>query len=155
MKLSRITSLCLVLIALTGKLLLAQMTASEARVAARGIRPQPSRRFEMVDLQKRMDLAKKVNTPFHNPSPHVLDNGCYPLTLVTKIFPSGDAGAVSTDVPDKFNLLSYNEQSVGPTIRVKRGTTLKIRFKNALHGSDVKADPGPDPRPERGGSRIL
>ena len=133
----------------------ADKPASEARVAARGIRPGPAKRLEMVDLQKSVALAKKVNTPFRNPSPHSLQSGSFSLTVSTKSFPSGDAAAVSTQIPPTFHLLSYNEQSVGPTIRVTRGTTLKIRLKNALHGPEVKPDPGPNPSDGRGQNEAI
>jgi FtsP/CotA-like multicopper oxidase with cupredoxin domain/peroxiredoxin len=51
------------------------------------------------------------------------------LTVSTKSFPTPNADEVGAA---QFQLLCYNNQPVGPTIRVRRGTTFHIRVKNDL-----------------------
>lgn len=53
------------------------------------------------------------------------------LVLQTGTFPNGNA---VSGLPDAFELLCYNGESVGPTIRLRRGATFHIRLKNNLPG---------------------
>ena len=77
---------------------------------------------------------------FPNPQELPLQN-IYDFTLSYADFmnPNGpDAG-----VPSLFRLLCYNGQRVGPTIRVRRGSTLRIHLKNGLEKNTPDAPPDP------------
>ncbi|MDB5391004.1 MAG: hypothetical protein JWM11_6650 [Planctomycetaceae bacterium] len=52
--------------------------------------------------------------------------------LVLQVGTFDSPHAAELNLPSKFQLLCYNGQPVGPTIRVKRGTTFHIHLKNNL-----------------------
>jgi FtsP/CotA-like multicopper oxidase with cupredoxin domain/peroxiredoxin len=68
------------------------------------------------------------------------------LVLTTGTFPQTATAEVDPTIPRTFELLCYNGEPVGPTLRVKRGETFQIYLKNALNVKGVGPDPGPDAR---------
>jgi FtsP/CotA-like multicopper oxidase with cupredoxin domain len=84
-----------------------------------------------------MHLARKAAGDFKNPEELPLKN-VYDLRLTTAEVKMTHGAEVG--VPARFRLLSYNGLPCGPTIRVRRGTTLRIRLKNDLKGGE--AGPG-------------
>ena len=65
----------------------------------------------------------------------------YELCLSTKSF-KNDNTADQDNTPAVFDLLCYNEQPVGPVLRMRRGTTVKVHLTNLLQ---AQKDPGFDP----------
>src|SRR5262249_55903219 len=59
-------------------------------------------------------------------------------------------GAARDGGPDDVEMITYNGRLVGPTIRVQRGTTVKINLKNELPADDappVTVDPDQEDQP--------
>lgn len=110
--------------------------------AAMGQARRPPRRKPVAPLQQNFELASQINTPFSGPVELPAVGGVFPLTLTKNRFADPNATAIDPSVPKVFDLICYNGQKVAPTIRVRRGTTFRIRVHNALHGP---VDPGPDP----------
>ncbi len=103
----------------------------------------PAPQVNWVKLQYEPERAKRITTPFRQPEVLKPVDGAFELTLTKGRFTNSEASEVDPQIPPTFELLSYNGQRVGPTIRVKRGTRFRIRLKNALHGAD---DSGPNPK---------
>src|SRR5260370_11354090 len=80
-------------------------------------------------IQKNLDLASKTKVEFRQPA-ELAYKDFNELVLQAGTFENANAGELG--LPSKFQLLCYNDQPVGPTIRVRRGTTFHIRVKNAL-----------------------
>jgi FtsP/CotA-like multicopper oxidase with cupredoxin domain/peroxiredoxin len=53
-------------------------------------------------------------------------------------------GAVPDGGPEEVDVITYNGRLVGPTIRVRRGTTLKIKLVNELPAAEVPALAAPE-----------
>jgi FtsP/CotA-like multicopper oxidase with cupredoxin domain/peroxiredoxin len=106
---------------------------------------KPGRRQQrwITNLQSKPKLALQITTPFNNPPESKAINGVHHLTLGVHRFDQTQADHVDKTIPKQFDLLCYNGSPVGPTIRVRRGTTLKIDLKNNL-------DPNPDMMPAEG-----
>lgn len=110
---------------------------------AKGARIRMEKR-RPIAIQQSYDAARGVNVPFAMPQelqPNA-EWGWYELVLTKNRFHYDYTAQVDpTDqLPDEFELLTYNRQRVGPTIRVRRGTKFQIRVHNALHG---QVDLGP------------
>jgi hypothetical protein len=101
------------------------------------------KRGNRAPLQLDLAKVKRINIPFQNPPDAQEINGHYDLNLTTGKFQNPGIAGIDPTVPDWFELLCYNGSPVGPTIRVKRGTTLRIHLKNDLKKCAV--DPGPNP----------
>ena len=95
-------------------------------------KPQRPRRTA-TKLQSDPKLAVQVTTPFKNPNPSTPVNNLHSLSLSTKVFDQPDAIAVDSTIPGKFHLLCYNQNPVGLTIRVRRGTDCRIKLSNDLN----------------------
>jgi FtsP/CotA-like multicopper oxidase with cupredoxin domain/peroxiredoxin len=98
----------------------------------------------VAPLQRNINMAARVDTPAASaetvrPGP----GGLVILQLTKSRFSYPNASQIDPSVPAVFDLLCYNKSLVGPTIRVKRGQSFRIRVVNSLNGPD---DPGPDPR---------
>ncbi len=97
-----------------------------------------------VPLQRNLELATKSNNEFRNPPECPSSDPCeLILRKDTFEFPGASLqSAPDAEVPQKFELLCYNTYRfpVGPTIRVRPGTTFKIHVKNDLKCG--KTDPG-------------
>ena len=124
------------------------LSAAMGRVGSAAEPPAP--RLKSLVGQTDFELAKKSKCIFSNPSEHRGD--VLELRLTTGRFTDPDGPDVGA--PVDFQLLCYNKLRVGPTIRVRRGTTLNIRLKNDLikfanaRGSDPtkpKASDGAEP----------
>ncbi len=111
-----------------------------------GNKPVREKRGRLHSYFRSLENAKNSNMPFEKPEDLDASKGTIELKLTTGRFKSRDASAViplaDGPMPEKFELLCYNGKRVGPTIRVKRGTSFKIHVKNALHGDP---DPGVNP----------
>ena len=124
--------------------------------SAREARPQPTQakaprakapaarkpKHKAIPLQGLLRLAKESNNRFK------VEESAYreltELHLTTGQFTSPGASLQSTPqqhVPQTFEILCYNKQPVGPVIRVRPGTTFKIRVHNDL----AEGKPDPDP----------
>jgi FtsP/CotA-like multicopper oxidase with cupredoxin domain/peroxiredoxin len=95
----------------------------EAPTGRRAKRPPPTR------IQTKLELASQTKVEFRQPV-ELAYKDFNELVVQAGTFESGHAGELG--LPSKFQLLCYNDQPVGPTIRVRRGTTFHIRVKNAL-----------------------
>jgi FtsP/CotA-like multicopper oxidase with cupredoxin domain/peroxiredoxin len=78
-------------------------------------------------VQSKIEYARKSQAPFRDAEESAFKS-VTDLRLTTGTFPSPHAPEVGA--PPSFQVLCYNGQSVGPTIRVRRGTTFHIRVKN-------------------------
>ena len=97
----------------------------------RWVRPAP------VRLQSLRRFAARTKADFANPKESPLQN-VYELKLTTTEVKTPHGPEVG--VPATFHLLGYNGLACGPTIRVRRGSTLRIHLKNDLKGGE--AGPG-------------
>ena len=88
-----------------------------------------AKRPPLVRVQSNLELASKARLDLHHPV-ELVNKDFYELALSVGMFENKNALALS--LPAKFQLLCYNKDSVGPTIRVRRGTTFHIRLKNTL-----------------------
>ncbi len=107
---------------------------------------QPAQRVERQRVaprvQAKIEYARKSKAVFRDPEESAFKS-VNDLRLTTGTFPSPHGPDVNA--PASFQLLSYNGQPVGPTIRVRRGTTFHIRVKNdVLNGV---ADPHDNDHP--------
>jgi FtsP/CotA-like multicopper oxidase with cupredoxin domain/peroxiredoxin len=104
-----------------------------------------------VPLQASLALATASNNEFHNPPlwDCSIEKGPVDLRLSKGrfLFPGASLQSQADQpIPQNFELLCYENklnqlnQAVGPTIRVKPGTTFKIHLMNNLRGV---VDPGP------------
>jgi FtsP/CotA-like multicopper oxidase with cupredoxin domain/peroxiredoxin len=102
------------------------------------------KKVAVAPLQRNVTLAAQLDTPAV-PAVTIRPVGDQPviLELTKSRFSYPSAAQIDPSVPAVFDLLCYNKALVGPTIRVKRGQSFRIRVINSLHGP---ADPGPDPR---------
>jgi FtsP/CotA-like multicopper oxidase with cupredoxin domain/peroxiredoxin len=98
-----------------------------------------ARRPKAARVQTNLDLAKKSQNEFREPSELTFQN-FNELTLRVGTF--DDPNAAQLSLPSRFQLLCYNGLRVGPTIRVRRGTTFHIHLENAL------PVPGPEQPPD-------
>lgn len=91
-------------------------------------------------MQMDFATAAKTKIEFRQPA-ELAYQDFNELVLGAKTFPNGNAGP--TGLPSQFQLLCYNDQPVGPTIRVHRGTTFHIHVTNALKNpqTDKAANP--------------
>jgi FtsP/CotA-like multicopper oxidase with cupredoxin domain/peroxiredoxin len=80
-------------------------------------------------IQTNLALASQTNVEFRQPV-ELAYKDFNELVVQEGTFERSNAGELG--LPSKFQLLCYNGQPVGPTIRVRRGTTFHIRVKNAL-----------------------
>src|SRR5712691_9254743 len=85
-------------------------------------------------IQTNLGLASRTKVEFREPVELAYKDF---NELVLQVGTFENANAAELRLPAKFQLLCYNDQPVGPTIRVRRGTTFHIRLKNAL---PAKAD---------------
>jgi FtsP/CotA-like multicopper oxidase with cupredoxin domain/peroxiredoxin len=106
-----------------------------------------------IPLQRNLRLAVNSNNEFRNPPEWDAAKGPCELLLTKDTFPYPGASLQSQPdnaIPQTFELLCYNKnqdkQAVGPTIRVRPGTTFKIHLHNAL-GNNVTPDPHPPDPP--------
>jgi FtsP/CotA-like multicopper oxidase with cupredoxin domain/peroxiredoxin len=106
----------------------------------------PPRRLVAVPLQGDFKKAKQkaLKIPFCDPpvSRAKGEPAAHELCLSTGKFNNPGVAEVDPSIPMCFELLCYNGDSVGPTIRVRRGSKLRIRVKNDLLG-EPDDDPGP------------
>jgi FtsP/CotA-like multicopper oxidase with cupredoxin domain/peroxiredoxin len=103
------------------------------------------RRLVAVPLQRDFGRAKsKTTTDFRQPEAlkKLAGQDLFELCLTTNKFDSPDAAQVDPSIPKIFELLCYNGQRVGPTIRVQRNSKLRVHLLNQLHGGK-DSDPGP------------
>ena len=130
--LSRIMSLVL--------LILVGATSALAQDKPRRSKPK---RGQPVLLQRNFTLARQSNNTFREPEEEVY-GGQHDLHLapVTLTIPGGANDQKGG--PQDFQLLTYNGRPIGPTIRVRRGSTFSIRVKNHLHNAAPDVDPGTD-----------
>ena len=91
-------------------------------------------------IQSKVKSAAKSTTEFENPPELPLKDGKCELRLAKGTF--NIAGGPLEDSTKAFELLCYNNQRVGPTIRIRRGAAFGINLKNNLQG---KREPGPNP----------
>jgi FtsP/CotA-like multicopper oxidase with cupredoxin domain/peroxiredoxin len=84
-----------------------------------------------IQLQATLSSARQSKAVFQNPPPANSVDGCYQLTLTSGTFPVANPTSDPT-LPQAFELLCYNSNPVGPTIRVKRGATFCVTLTNAL-----------------------
>jgi FtsP/CotA-like multicopper oxidase with cupredoxin domain len=123
----------------------AQTKAAESP-SATGNEPRQTKSVP-VPVQAELRWAQASKSEFKNP-PESASKDFHQLRLTTGTFLSPHANEVQA--PDKFELLCYNGQPVGPTIRVRRGTTFHIRVKNDLKSNDPNPPIVPDPVPPNG-----
>jgi FtsP/CotA-like multicopper oxidase with cupredoxin domain len=95
----------------------------------KGNEKKPAKRLAPIPSQANIQAATRSNNKFHAPTEWAFQP-LNELHLSTGTFTSPRAAGVAA--PERFELLCYNGQSVGPTIRVRRGTTFRIRLKNDL-----------------------
>jgi FtsP/CotA-like multicopper oxidase with cupredoxin domain/peroxiredoxin len=133
--------------------------AAAAAHAAAPLRPPTPRpksaiqRGERSLLQRDLAKVKQVDTPFQNPSEAHAVNGRFELVLTPATFDSPGLARLEPTLPDRFELLSYNKERVGPTIRVKRGTKFRIHLRNDLQKGAL--DPGPNPKDNGSASEAI
>ncbi len=92
----------------------------------------PVRKFQrpaLAPLQRTLKAAKGRTVKFRDP-PELSGEHEIDLTLTTGYF--HDPQGPDFDEPADYKLLCYNNHPVGPTIRVHRGSKLRIRLKNDL-----------------------
>jgi len=112
--------------------------------SAKGDKPQPAKRVAPVPMQAELRYAQTSTNEFKNPEESAYKD-FHQLRLTTETFLSPHAKEVQA--PDKFELLCYNGRPVGPTIRVRRGTTFHIHVKNDLKSTSPNPPVVPDPVP--------
>lgn len=88
-----------------------------------------AKRPPVARIQTDLKLASQTKVEFRQPV-ELAYKDFNELVLQAKTFDVGNAAGLG--LPAKFQLLCYNDQAVGPTIRVRRGTTFHIRVKNTL-----------------------
>ena len=110
-------------------------TSCLAAETASSTRARPAKRLPSLSVQKSLEVARKRRSPFKKPTrpenPERID-----LRLTTADF--ADPAGPEVGAPAAFRLLSYNGLPCGPTIRIARGTKLRIHLKNDL---EKAADP--------------
>jgi FtsP/CotA-like multicopper oxidase with cupredoxin domain/peroxiredoxin len=92
-------------------------------------RSRQAKRPPAARIQTSLRLASQTQVEFRQPA-ELAYKGFNELVVRVKTFSSGNAPELG--LPSKFQLLCYNDQPVGPTIRVRRGTTFHIHVTNAL-----------------------
>jgi FtsP/CotA-like multicopper oxidase with cupredoxin domain/peroxiredoxin len=97
--------------------------------AARAARPRRRARLAPIRIQADLALANQTRSEFREPG-ELAFKRFNDLRLTTGTFDSENAAGVG--VPKRLELLCYNGRPVGPTIRVRRGTTFHVRVKNDL-----------------------
>jgi FtsP/CotA-like multicopper oxidase with cupredoxin domain/peroxiredoxin len=95
----------------------------ETRLGRSAKRPPTAR------IQTSLDLASQTKAEFRPPEEWAYKQ-FNKLVLQTGTFANANAGDLG--LPSQFQLLCFNNQPVGPTIRVRRGTTFHIHVKNDL-----------------------
>lgn len=105
---------------------LAAETASSTRV-------KPAKRLPSLSVQKSLEVARKRRSVFKKPT--LPEN---PERIVLRLTTGDFADPAGPEVgaPAAFRLLSYNGLPCGPTIRVVRGSKLRIHLKNDLKKAD-------------------
>jgi FtsP/CotA-like multicopper oxidase with cupredoxin domain/peroxiredoxin len=101
----------------------ANSKGADAYRARRASRPAAA------SVQINPELASQAAVEFKNP-PELTYQDFNDLVLQPGIFAT--SAAAGSGLPESFELLCYNGQPVGPTIRVHRGTTFHIHLKNSL-----------------------
>jgi FtsP/CotA-like multicopper oxidase with cupredoxin domain/peroxiredoxin len=93
-----------------------------------------------VQLQRTVDAARGSSNGFHEP-----EEWAFPGLSVLNVGPARvtvpGAAQDGSGGPQDFEVLTYNGRPYGPTIRVRRGTTFRIRVHNHLHGPPGKDNP--------------
>jgi hypothetical protein len=92
-------------------------------------------------IQTDLVRASQTNVEFRQPVEFAYKD-FNELVVQAATFDVGNAGELG--LPSKFELLCYNGLPVGPTIRVRRGTTFHIRVKNALPAAKEAAHTSDD-----------
>ncbi len=108
-------------------------------MAGTNAKPEPAAPEKRPPDGKRADIPANDPEEWRGEGPHVL------VVNKTKIVLPG---AEQDGGPKLVNVLTYNERLVGPTIRVKRGTTLRIKVVNALPANDKAPPVSPVPGQE-------
>jgi FtsP/CotA-like multicopper oxidase with cupredoxin domain len=94
-----------------------------------------------VPAQRSLEAARKSDNEFRRPE--TLVHGRYHVLHVTKVrtvLPGAADGE-----PQQVEMLTYNGRLVGPTIRVRRGTLVRVLVKNGLPGKDANTHEGDIP----------
>jgi hypothetical protein len=107
---------------------------------------KPERRARAATVQANIRESRRASADFRNPD-ELKHRSFNNLTLTTGTFPNVHPADVTA--PAAFELLCYNGKPVGPTIRVRRGTTFHVELRNELDPS-VDAHPNPPNPPTRG-----
>jgi FtsP/CotA-like multicopper oxidase with cupredoxin domain/peroxiredoxin len=103
-------------------------------------KPTESRKLQRlapITIQASVDEARKTTAEFREPDESAFKD-FHQLRLTTGTFESENA---PVGVPGRFELVCYNGRPVGPTIRVRRGTTFHIGVVNDLNGNDAGQHP--------------
>ena len=87
-----------------------------------------------VRLQSVGELAQRMTAVFRNPvsASRLHGTDIFMLCLSKGTFPCAEAHSIDPTFPAAFELLCYNHQPVGPTIRIRRGETFCIHLANLL-----------------------
>ena len=95
----------------------------------------------MASLQRTLEAARGSTNAFHQPE----DWGFTPLSVLN-IRPTRVTipGAGANGDPLDFEVLTYNGRPFGPTIRVRRGSTFRIRVRNHLQSPPSQNQDNPD-----------
>lgn len=94
--------------------------------------PARLRKLKTITMQASRAAANKSKAKFTNPEESA-HRFVHELTVSTGCFSIPNADEVGAS---QFEILCYNKQPVGPTIRVRRGTSFQIHVNNSLKGPD-------------------
>jgi FtsP/CotA-like multicopper oxidase with cupredoxin domain/peroxiredoxin len=138
---------CVLTVPLAATLASAQQPLSKDK----GAEIKTRQRLPPIPSQAHLGFARRSPNQFRDPIEWAF-RPVNELRLTSGTFTSRHASDVAA--PEKFELLCYNGQPVGPTIRVRRGATFRIHLKNDLPKSVVNHPPGsgagfrPNPKAE-------
>jgi FtsP/CotA-like multicopper oxidase with cupredoxin domain/peroxiredoxin len=104
-------------------------------------RSREAKRPAAARIQTNLKLASQTKVEFRQPV-ELAYKDFNELVVQVNTFSSGNAAELG--LPSKFQLICYNGQPVGPTIRVRRGTTFHIRVKNNLPAKGAVKPPAID-----------
>jgi FtsP/CotA-like multicopper oxidase with cupredoxin domain/peroxiredoxin len=139
---------CVLTVSLAATLASAQQPLSKGK----GAENKTRKRLATIPSQAHLGFARRSSNLFRDPIEWAF-RPVNELRLTIGTFTSRHAPDVAA--PETFELLCYNGQPVGPTIRVRRGATFRIRLKNDLPKGAVNRSPGsgsgfpPNPKAER------